>query len=324
MNFINQNISQNPESIHNELSFSSDSWVKGLKCTSLFYQWGLVQNYDSVLKLLKTYKHWSSRDRHQANDLLLKHLIDVWPFTDRSIRIWSCMHIGPYGMIARVLIVLGFKVAVLLRSDVYEEQVDIYRKQFKLSFGKDATESELLFIKSDVGNPLLRLKEAISKGFQIVVFIDGQLSKNEHGKGWGTVNLYNSDINLREGIVGLSYWTQIPITSLFLTIVDEKIKLRYVQDIAVKKKLDYHSVLQNIFEPIHHLKIEELIQWEFLPIVFDHTTIQDGFKNIGPSLWLPLFMQNKEMLFDITTGRSVWVDQNEYRIISSKFREFFR
>jgi len=218
------------------------------------------------------------------------------------------MHIGPYGMIARILIVLGFKVAVLLRSDVYEEQVAIYRKQFKLSFGKDATESDLLFIRSDVGNPLLRLKDAISKGFQVVIFIDGQLSKNEHGKGWAKVNLYNSDINLREGILGLSYWTQIPITSLFLTIVDEKIKLRYVQDIAVKNKLDY----------------EELIQWEFLPIIFDHTTIQDGYKNIRSSLWLPLYMQNKEMLFDITTGRSVWVAQNEFKIISGKFRAFFK
>jgi len=270
------------------------------------------------------YQHWSSQERHQVNDLLLKHLIDIWPFTDRTIRIWSCMHIGPYGMIARVLIVLGFKVAVLLRSDVYEEQVAIYRKQFKLSFGKDATESDLLFIRSDVGNPLLRLKDAISKGFQVVIFIDGQLSKNEHGKGWAKVNLYNSDINLREGILGLSYWTQIPITSLFLTIVDEKIKLRYVQDIAVKNKLDYHNVLQSIFKPIHHLKIEELIQWEFLPIIFDHTTIQDGYKNIRSSLWLPLYMQNKEMLFDITTGRSVWVAQNEFKIISGKFRAFFK
>lgn len=324
MNFINQNISQNPKSLNNELSFSSENWIRGLKCASLFYQWELVKNYESVFKLLKIYQHWSGQDRHQADDLYLKHLIDIWPFTDRNIRIWSCMHIGPYGMIARVLIVRGFKVAVLLRSDVYEEQVDIYRKQFKLSFGKDATESELLFIKSDVGNPLLRLKDAISKGFQIVIFIDGQLSKNEHGKGWGTVNLYNSDINLREGIIGLSYWTQIPITSLFLTIVEEKVELRYVQDIAVKKKLDYHSALQNIFEPIHRLKIEELIQWEFLPNIFDHTTIRQGYKNIGSSLWLPLYMQNKEMLFDITTGRSVWVAQNEFKIISSKFREIFK
>ncbi|WP_286801717.1 MULTISPECIES: hypothetical protein [Sphingobacterium] len=324
MNFINQNISQNSASTHNKLSFSSQSWIRGLKCASLFYQWELVKNYESVFKLLKMYQHWSSQERHQVNDLLLKRLIDIWPFTDRTIRIWSCMHIGPYGIIARVLIVLGFKVAVLLRSDVYEEQVAIYRKQFKLSFGKDATESELLFIRSDVGNPLLRLKDAICKGFQIVIFIDGQLSKNEHGKGWGKVNLYNSDINLREGIIGLSYWTQIPITSLFLTIVGEEIKLRYVQDIAVKEKLDYQSVLENIFEPIHRLKIEELIQWEFLPIIFDHTTIKQGYKNIGSSLWLPLYMQNKEMLFDITTGRSVWVAQNEFKIISGKFREFFK
>ncbi|WP_286778651.1 MULTISPECIES: hypothetical protein [Sphingobacterium] len=323
MNFINQNFSQNAKSLNIEPSFSCVNWIRGLKCASLFYQWELVKNYESVFKLLKIYQHWFGQDRHQANDLYLKHLIDIWPFTGKSIRIWSCMHIGPYGMIARVLIVLGFKVAVLLRSDVYEEQVAIYKKQFELSFGKDATESELLFIKSDVGNPLLRLKDAISKGFQVVIFIDGHLSQNEHGKGWGTVNLYNSDINLREGILALSYWTQTPITSLFLTIFGEEIKLRYVNNIVVKKKLDFHRILQNIFEPIHDLEIEELIQWEFLPIIFDLTTIQQGNKNIGSSLWLPLYMQNKEMLFDITTGRSVWVSQNEYNIISSKFRKFF-
>lgn len=303
-----------------ELCFRSEIWYRSLKCVSLLYRWKLINNYDSIINLLKAYVEWSQQSRFQNDTDLLNDLLNTWQFKDSEARIWACIHIGPYAIIVRALIIMKYKVAILLRSDVFEEQKNIYKKQYRLSFGREAEESELLFIKSDVGNPLLRLKDAILKGYQVVIFIDGQIGVNENAKGWQSVKLYGSTVNLREGIAALSHWTNIPITALILSFLNEKIKLRFIQNEVIKNKADYQSVFQNIFSLMHCLSAEELIQWEYLPAIFEKSEVFNDKTNKGSAIWLPLHIQGKEMLFDITTGRSALIKENEFDIISKKFK----
>ncbi|TWI15658.1 hypothetical protein IQ31_04941 [Sphingobacterium siyangense] len=306
-----------------ELCFRSEIWYKSLKCVSLLYQWQLIDNYDSIIKLQKAYLEWSQQSRFQNDTDLLNDLLNKWPFKDREVRIWACLHIGPYAIIVRALINMEYKVAILLRSDVFEEQMNIYKKQYQLSFGREADESEILFIKSDVGNPLLRLKDAILKGYQVVIFIDGQLGNNENAKGWQSVKLYGSTVNLREGVAALSHWTNTPITTLMLTVLDEKINIRYKQNKVVKHKTDYQNVLQHILGLIHSLATEELIQWEYLPAILEKSIVSEQKKHNSPGIWLPLFIQNRKMLFDITTGRSVLINQRDYDNVSKKIWGLF-
>lgn len=304
-----------------ELCFRSEIWYRSLKCVSLLYQWKLINNYDSIIKLLKAYLEWSQQCRFQNDTDLLNDLLNRWPFKDKEVRIWACMHIGPYAIIVRALINRDHKVAILLRSDVFEEQKNIYKKQYQLSFGREADESELLFIKSDVGNPLLRLKDAILKGYQVVIFIDGQIGANENAKGSQSVKLYESTVNLREGIAALSHWTNTPITALILTFLNEKIKFRFLKNEVIKNKADYQSVFRNIFSLMHCLSTEELIQWEYLPAIFEKREVFNDKINANSAIWLPLHVQDKEMLFDIKTGRSALIKENEFDIISKKFKE---
>ncbi|QIH35897.1 hypothetical protein [Sphingobacterium sp. DR205] len=306
-----------------KLCFRSEIWYRSLKCVSLLYQWKLINNYDSIIKLLKVYLNWSQQTRFQNDTDLLNDLLSKWPFKYKEVRIWACMHVGPYAIVVRALINMEYKVAILLRSDVFEEQMNIYKKQYQLSFGREAAESDLLFIKSDVGNPLLRLKDAILKGYQVVIFIDGHIGNNENAKGWQSVKLYGSTVNLREGVAALSHWTNTPITTLMLSLVDEKINVRYKQNELVKHKTDYQNVLQNIFGFIHCLATEELIQWEYLPVIFEKRIVSEEKKHNSPGIWLPLLIQNKEMLFDVTTGRSVLINQSDFDKISKKFKEQF-
>ncbi|WP_286897391.1 MULTISPECIES: hypothetical protein [Sphingobacterium] len=303
-----------------KLCFRSEIWYRSLKCVSLLYQWKLINNYDSIIKLLKVYLEWSQQTRFQNDTDLLNDLLNKWPFKNKEVRIWACMHIGPYAIIVRVLIIMEYKVAILLRSDVFEEQKNIYKKQYQLSFGREADESELLFIKSDVGNPLLRLKDAILKGYQVVIFIDGQIGVDGNAKGWQSVKLYGSTVNLREGIAALSHWTNTPINALILSFFNEKIKFRFIQNEIIKNKADYQSAFQNIFSLMHCLSIEELIQWEYLPTIFEKSEVFNDKTNRDSAIWLPLHVQDKEMLFDITTGRSVLIKENEFDIISKKFK----
>jgi len=321
MDTVNLKWGEIPEIQDNTQFFGTDSWYRSLKCLALLYRWKLIQGEDAVIPLLRLHRYWSAQQHYQANNKLLDQLIKIWPIKNRKTRIWACLHIGPYGMIARALMLMGYKVAVLLRADVFEEQERIYRDQYRLSFGREADESDLIFIKADVGNPLLKLKEALQNGFQIIVFVDGQLGFGDLRKGWASVRLHGADFLLREGIAALSHWTDTPITALVLTRIGEQIGLRVSEDFYVKSRAHYAAAMQHVIDLVQVLDAEELLQWECLPTIFDkgQAELSDRYPEQG--VWLPLLVVSKGMLFDIATGRALRIGPKTFEIACRKFQE---
>ena len=320
MNAINFEQGHASDIKHPNQFFSTISWYRSLKCLAVLHQWKLLSGYNQMLSLLRTHQQWSDQHHYQHADHLLKQLVGLWPDIERQPRIWACVHIGPYAMIARTLMVMGYKLAVLLRADVFEEQEQIYRAHFHLSFGREPVENELIFIKANVGNPLLRLKEAIRNGCQVIFFMDGQLSLGEEGKGWASVRLHGSNVSLREGIVALSHWTGTPITAVVLTLLSGQIKLRLSKEFYVNSKAEYQNVLQQMIDLLHALEVEELIQWECLPIILDKGQGMVTHNNPDRKIWLPLHTGGNSMLFDIATGRSVSIPADEFDSVSKKFK----
>ncbi|WP_293907350.1 hypothetical protein [Sphingobacterium sp. UBA5670] len=324
MKNISQNMGHDPYLITNTLSLSSHSWHRSLKAIALLYHWQLIPDAGDLIRFLRIHQEWSNQQHYQADDNLLSQLIKVWPSNELEPRIWACLHIGPYGLIARVLMVLGRKLAILLRSDVFEEQGEIYRKQFQFSFGREATEDELIFIRADQGNPLLKLREVIRKNYDLIFFIDGQLGAGPASKGWVPVRLHRSELLLREGIAALSFWTKVPIRTAIMTIVDGQITLRLGEDVRyVNSKSDYQPALQYILDLVGKLAVEELIQWECLPTVFEHELLGQLERMPLQSFWLPFDIQGEGRLFDLATGRSVVIGSIEFQTTSQKFKEMW-
>ncbi|WP_286861088.1 MULTISPECIES: hypothetical protein [Sphingobacterium] len=321
MNTIPQNLGNTPDLTIDKLYLASDRWYRSLKSIALLYRWGLIHSHDELIGLLHLHQSWMARQHYRRDDNLLNQLIGSWPVLDRQPRIWACLHIGPYAMVARALMMLGRKLAILLRADVFEEQGQIYRQQYKLSFGREATEAELIFIKADRGNPLLKLREALRKNYDVVVYIDGQLSIDKQGRGWATVKLHGTDLSLREGIVALSHWADTPIIALLLTEIGAQIRLRASEDLYVQCKADYPRIMQHVFDPVHLLKAEELLQWECLPTIFDKSPIDLPENKPDQVIWLPFLVADKGMLFDVTTCRSVGIGPKEFELARQKFRE---
>lgn len=313
-----------PYLITNTLSLSSHSWHRSLKAVALLYHWQLIPDAGDLIRFLRIHQEWSNQQQHQADDNLLLQLIKAWPSNELEPRIWACLHIGPYGLIARALMLLGHKLAILLRSDVFEAQGQIYRKEFRLSFGREATEDELIFIRADQGNPLLKLREALRKNYHLIFFIDGQLSAGPASRGWVPVRLHKSELLLREGIAALSFWTRVPIRTAIMTMLEGQITLRIGEEGRyVNSKSDCQPALQYILDLVGKLPVEELIQWECLPAVFDHEPLAQQEQKPLQSFWLPFLVKKKGMLFDLATGRSVVIGSMEFQTASQKFKEIW-
>ncbi|MGJ1242413.1 hypothetical protein [Sphingobacterium siyangense] len=324
MNNIPQNMGHNSDLMTDTLALNSHSWYRSLKAVALLYHWQLIRDAGGLIRSLRIHQEWSNQQHYQVDDNLLAQLIKAWPGNDPGPRIWACLHIGPYGLIARALMLLGHKLAILLRSDVFEAQGQIYRKQFRLSFGREATENELIFIRADQGNPLLKLREALRKNYHLIFFIDGQLSAGQASKGWVPVRLHKSELLLREGIAALSFWTKVPIRAAIMTMVDGQITLRFGEEGRyVNNRSDYQPALQYILDLVGDLAAEELIQWECLPAVFDYELLIKQEQMPLQNLWLPFVVQGKRMLFDLATGRSVVIGTKEFEIARQKFRKIW-
>lgn len=321
MTTIPQHSGNTPDLTTDKLYLATDRWYRSLKSIALLYRWGLIHSHDELIGLLHIHQSWMAQQHYRLDDNLLDKLTSSWPVLDGHPRIWACLHIGPYAMLARALIVLGRKLAILLRADVFEEQSHIYRQQFKLSFGREATETELIFIKADRSNPLLKLREALRNHYDVIIYIDGQLGMDEQGRGWTTVKLHGTELSLREGIVALSHWTDTPITAVVLTGIGAQIRLRASEDLYVQRKADYLRIMQHILDPVHLLNAEELLQWECLPTIFDKISIDLPQKKPDQAIWLPFLVADKGMLFDVTTCSSVEIGPEEFELVYQKFRE---
>jgi hypothetical protein len=321
MNTMPQHLGHAPDLTTDKLYLGTDCWYRSLKSIALLYRWRLIHSHDELIGLLHIHQSWMAQQHYRIDDNLLDQLIGSWPALARHPRIWACLHIGPYAMIARALMVLGRKLAILLRADVFEEQGQIYRQQYKLSFGREATEAELIFIKADLGNPLLKLREALHKNYDVIIYVDGQLSMDEPGRAWAKVKLHGTDLFLREGIVALSHWTETPIIALLLTRIGAQIRLRASEDLYVHSKADYARIMEHVFDPMHLLHAEELLQWECLPTIFDKRLIGLPEQKPDQAIWLPFLVADKGMLFDLTTCRSVGIGPKEFELVYQKFRE---
>ncbi|WP_343561574.1 hypothetical protein [Sphingobacterium sp.] len=320
MNTISKQQEKSPEITSEKLFLGTDRWYRILKSISVLYRWELIHSKDNLIRLLQMQQSWLAQQHYRTDDTLLDQLTSSLPLLDRQPRIWSCMHIGPYGMVARALMALGRKLAILLREDIFEEQGQIYRQQYKLSFGREATAAELLFIKADRGNPLLKLGEALRRGYDVIIFIDGQLRIGDLSRGWARIKLHDTDLLLREGVTALAHWTGMPIRPLIVTTIAGQIKLRITEDFCVKSKADYSVAMQYIIELLRDLDVEELLQWECLPTIFDGQADPAKMK-LRNAIWLPFLAGDAGMLFDITTGISVGIGAKEFEIACQKFKE---
>lgn len=293
---------------------SADAWNKSVKCATLLYHWKMADGHESIFRLIYLHQKWIAQASFKHDNTLLPQLLAQLPPIAEP-RIWVCFHVGPYALLARALLRQGHSIAILLKDEVFEEQYPQYIQQFKRSFGREPRSTELCFVRSGGARSLIKLKQCLEKGFHVLSYIDGQEGAEE--KGWTTVQLHGTPVDVRMGMAVLSHWTNTPLCPLVLTTDGEKLQLRYAEGFQVKSRQDYSRAMQYCYQILESLASEELIQWEFLPNLFDRL----GPELLPPinkkPLWLPIDVSGRNRLFDLASKRSVAIRSDVFAELNS-------
>lgn len=295
-------------------------WNKSVKLATMLYYWKLVDSYETALQLILCHQRYLRQEQFKPNNTLLAQLEEQLPDIEGP-RIWACFHIGPYALMARALIRQGYGIAVLIKDEVFDEQYSIYIEQFKESFGREPKATELQFVRSSGSNSLIKLKHLLKKGFHVICYIDGE-EGGEGEKGWTTVQLSGQPLNTRIGMAMLSQWSNIPIRPIVLTIRDRKLAVHSKDDFQVGGRDELSKAMQYCYGILEELHLEEIMQWEFAPKLLDRlerTLLSD---NSETPIWLPIYLTERKMLFDIVSGSCKEVSTMQFKKMDMLRRKF--
>lgn len=303
---------------------SVDAWNKSVKCATLLYHWQMIDGYEALFRIMNIHQKWIAQATFKHNNMLLPQLLaQLPPIT--GPKIWACFHVGPYALLGRALLQCGHGIAVLLKDDVFEEQYPQYIQQFKRSFGRAPKPTELCFVRSGGTQSLLKLRQCLEKGFHVLCYIDGQEGAASE-KGWTTVEVHATSLDVRMGMAVLSDWSNIPLCPILMTIDNGKLVVRYRQDIQVTGRGDYPHAMQYAYQLLETLEAEEFIQWEFLPQLFDRIA-SESFSPVNEKdalhrkhLWLPIDIQGEPMLFNLVSKQIMTVPPERFAEVK-KLRE---
>lgn len=302
-------------------------WNNSVKISSLFTQWQLLPDYDSLFRVMRMRQDWVENSLIAEGDNLLQQLLEQWPINDRRARIWASFHIGPYVLLSRALIQQGMGVAILLKDEVYEEQHEVYINSFRQYFGHDPSPNELRFIRTDNSNSLIKLKQALQEGLHVICFIDGK----EGGYSANSkvdVQVYNSTFQARLGIAILSRWAKTPVRPIILTLQEEKLKVYSPTDYWVDSPEAGKALLQNCYNLLQKLDISELVQWDGLLGLIQEKVEQNQLKEepeeewmIDRAFWIPIFVQGKHLVVDLHTGKGKSIPADLHRRLYEMFQD---
>ncbi len=155
-------------------------WNHSVKLASMLYYWKLVDSYESILRLLHIHQRYLRQEPFKHDNTFLPQLEEQLPKVDGP-RTWACYHIGAYALMARALIRRGYGIAILLKDDVFEEQLPIYVELFKKSFRREPKPTELQFVRSSGSTTLVALKRLLLAGFHVICYVYGKLCPHPSG-----------------------------------------------------------------------------------------------------------------------------------------------
>lgn len=290
---------------------SADDWNKGIKCITLLYHWGMIDDSDDALRIMRLYQRWVTQRAFKHEEALLQQLqTQLPPIT--GPKIWACFHLGPYALLARALLQRGEGLVILLKESVYKEQYPIYVEHFKRMFGRAPQPTELYFVCAEEMGALIKLRHCIERGLHVLCYIDGREGAIED-RGWTNVNVHNISLDVRKGMAVLSQWAKTPICPLLMTVDDEELRVRYRPEIAVTCKDDYGPALQYAYQLLETLRPEEFIQWEFSHHLFDN------MKSVPlpdrADLWVPVDIDGEMRLFNMGTRQMIVLPKDAFETV---------
>lgn len=151
----------------------------------------------------------------------------------------------------------------------------------------------------------------MKRGFHVICYIDREEGASAE-KGWVDIQLHGRPLGVRMGMAILSHWSGIPICPVVLTIDGEKLTLRDLGDLYVHNSQQYQLTMQYCYNLLEELSVEEILQWECIPKLYDRIAPRLPATADKTPIWLPVYLTGKTMLLDIVSGKCAEVPSTQF------------
>jgi KDO2-lipid IV(A) lauroyltransferase len=229
--------------------------------------------------------------------------------------IFTTFHLGSYRLLNSYLYEKGLKNVLIVRGKVFEEQLESIFNEVKPTL-KKKEESDIIILDANDRRSIFRIKNLISKGYCLTVYLDGNTGVNDE-KGVFTKNhleipFLNSKINIKKGIGQLAYLLGADLVPVFsYRDVNQTNNIEFLERV---KATDYvgkefiEESLQICYKHLENYLLQYPWQWECWTYIHNwidrndiNVSADDNENVLNMNRFLPFYLKNDEYLMNLKT-----------------------
>lgn len=235
-----------------------------------------IKNFEELYKQFRYHKcivFFDQFDLKKLDEICIVNNsgINILPSNLKGPSIFATFHYGSYRVINSYLLKQGFKVVLIIDDFVYKDQKEKLENLY-LKHKEEALKNNSDFIILNVKEPafIFKLKRLLLNGYVLVVYMDGNagsLKKIDFNKGWLEIDFLNSKINVKSGIVALSYILKASIVPVITCWDDnENLEIKFYNSISTSDYSDRNLYIKDTILKLYSILEEKLYtnptQWE--------------------------------------------------------------
>lgn len=228
--------------------------------------------------------------------------------------IFATFHLGSYRLLNSYLYERGLKNVLIVRGRVFEEQLESIFNEVKPSLRKKK-DSDIIILDANDRRSIFRIKQLISKGYCLTVYLDGNTGVNDK-KGVFTKNhleipFLNGQINIRKGVGQLAYLIGADLIPVFsYRDVNHTNNIEFLSRIKFKdfKNKDFiEESLKICYAHLENYLLQYPWQWECWTYIHNWIDMNVNAndtesKNVlNKNKFLPFYLNDSEYLMNLKT-----------------------
>lgn len=268
-----------------------------------------LQNHTRIVNDYLKYKQQCERHLSNANKFSYNYVFDntiISNIVNAPIIYSFC--IGEYRLLPIFLLECGFNISILIKGRIlnkYSAFFDTLKKNLKIN---NSTQTNVDFISSDDRNVLLKLRNAISDGKKILVFIDGNAGSVDNKKNVIKTSFFAQPILFHQGVAFLSYIFKVKPIGIVLLFKNDKIQIELLPN---------NSILNSDKNTFINSVISEQLSYLSTLITQYGTAVWDAVESIHS--WIDI---NNINLNNFEIGENLFLDRNNTKCNIFRYAPF--
>ncbi|HIP33948.1 MAG TPA: hypothetical protein EYG89_04345 [Bacteroidia bacterium] len=296
-----------------------------------------IYKNSNTINLFKDYMYyaWISTLEQYNHEYLINTTIvnnSAINFNQIEPIIFCSFHYGSFRLLNSYLYELGHKIVIIVADDVFNKQEkDLMDNVMPML--KGTKNSDFIILNVTKRSSIFKLKELISKGYHMTVYLDGNTGINDNNqsfeKGFIPISFLNKTVYVRNGIGKLAALLKATIVpSITHRDKEENNHLTFYKAIKISDFTSKQEFALKSIETVYNIFENELINdpmqwgtWIYIHKWFkrDYTTPYNNNENpqnlFNTDRYLFFKLGTSNFLFDLIDYKSYPIEKNIYESI---------